>query len=185
LAAAAATAGGACRRVSVQERRRSVSCFQRVQPKLALPAAAAAATTSRRHAASRARRRARSPPAHVARLRFVHGQAEGRSGCGRWQPPASALTPRAGLGKAAAPPADAQPPPSQAGLPADAASFSLEAYADQLKQARRLSSFSSLLPKGAMQAAGGDASVAEALKRQEDVIRCARQPPAPEPSHTR
>jgi len=36
-----------------------------------------------------------------------------------------------------------------------------------------------------MQAAGGDASVAEALKRQEDVIRCARQPPAPEPSHTR
>jgi hypothetical protein len=26
---------------------------------------------------------------------------------------------------------------------------------------------------------------AEALKRQEDVIRCARQPPAPEPSHTR
>ena len=56
-------------------------------------------------------------------------------------------------------------------LPADAAHFTLDSYADQLKRARQLSSLSSLLPKAAVAAAGGDSSVASSLKRQEDVIR--------------
>jgi DNA-binding transcriptional MocR family regulator len=53
--------------------------------------------------------------------------------------------------------------------------LTLDAYADQLKRARQLSGLASLLPKGAMAAAGGsDASVAQTLKRQEDIVRCAR-----------
>ena len=48
--------------------------------------------------------------------------------------------------------------------------LTLDAYADQLRNARRLSSFASLLPKSAVAAAGGDASMFETIKRQEAVI---------------
>ena len=55
----------------------------------------------------------------------------------------------------------------------DSGELTLEAYADQLKRARQLSGLASLLPKGAMAAAGGsEASVADTLKRQEDIVRC-------------
>ena len=54
--------------------------------------------------------------------------------------------------------------------------LTLESYAEQLKRARQMSSLASLLPKGAMAAAGGsDASVAQTLKRQEDIVRCVRR----------
>jgi hypothetical protein len=58
------------------------------------------------------------------------------------------------------------------GAPVDG-ELTLEAYAEQLKRARQLSGLASLLPKGAMAAAGGsDASVADTLRRQEDIVRC-------------
>ena len=54
--------------------------------------------------------------------------------------------------------------------------LTLESYAEQLKRARQMSSLASLLPKGAMAAAGGsEASVAQTLKRQEDIVRCVRR----------
>jgi len=71
-----------------------------------------------------------------------------------------------GLGKPEATPGGDQLP--------DMAGFNLDTYADQLKRARQMSGLASLLPKGALAAAGGsDSSVAATLKKQEDVIRCA------------
>ena len=81
-----------------------------------------------------------------------------------------AVDPGAGLKPGSAAAADADAGPANGDL-------TLEAYADQLKRARQLSGLSSLLPKGAMAAAGGsDASVSDTLKRQEDIVRCVTRP---------
>jgi hypothetical protein len=80
-----------------------------------------------------------------------------------------------GLGPKAEAAASSSAPPSPFAsdepLP-EASSITLDAYADQLKRARQLSSLGSLLPKGALAAVGGsDSSVASTLQRNEGVIR--------------